>query len=458
LSKVLIIDDEPSLREFLSILVRKIGYEVQTAADGPTGVALFRKEEFDVVFTDLKMPGGMDGIAVLKQIRELSPSTQVVVITAFATKETAIEAMQLGAYDYIQKPFKNKEVTVILSRCLEKRALLQENVQLRSELRSRYQFGNLIGKSPPMLALFDLLRKVSPAKTNILIQGESGTGKELVARAIHYNSDRASRPFVPVNCGAIPEALIESELFGHVKGAFTGAEQNKPGLFQLAHDGTLFLDEIGELPLQTQVKLLRVLQERILKKVGGIDDIKINVRVLAASNKRLNEEVEAKRFRQDLFYRLNVMTIELPPLRERPSDIPLLAHYFLKRYSQEHQKIIHGLSPEVMDRLMTYSYSGNVRELENIIERAVLLESSQMIQMESLPPHLRGATRQTPWPSSLEIPPEGLDPLLEQIEQSLLLKALEEAGGVRKDAARLLQITSRSLRYRLDKHNLNVGE
>lgn len=452
--KILIIDDEPSLREFLKILLTKQQYEVELAEHGEQGIQKLGQQEFDVVFTDLKMPGSVDGMQVLRHIREHYPASQVVMMTAFATTETAIAAMKLGAYDYLQKPFKIEEVQALVSKCLEKRALLKENVQLKSELQDRYSFGKLLGKSPQMLSLFELLRKVCQSEINVLITGESGTGKELVARAIHYNGSRAARPFVPINCGAIPEHLLESELFGHKKGTFTGADRDKPGLFQVAEGGTLFLDEIGEMPLHIQVKLLRVLQEKKVRPIGGTEDVPVDVRILSATNKRLKEEVKAGHFREDLFFRLDVLSVEVPALRQRRSDIPLLIHHFIQQYAKQMNSRVHGISPEALELLTHHSFPGNVRELENIIERGVLLESEELIQPESLPPHVRNAVVATdPEQASerLSLPEEGLEVYLDNQERHFLELALKMAHGVRKDAAQLLKISFRSFRYRMAK-------
>ncbi|MCB9642838.1 MAG: sigma-54-dependent Fis family transcriptional regulator [Myxococcales bacterium] len=453
MKRVLIVDDEPSMREILSLLMRRAGCLVESVASGDEAISLIEQDDFDVVFTDLKMPGSVDGIGVLKCVRRVSSSTQVVILTAFATTETAIEAMKLGAYDYVQKPFKNKEIEAVLEKSLEKRALLQENSLLRDELRERYQFGNLLGKSDPMKKVFDLMRKVIDTKVNVLVLGESGTGKELVARALHYNSQRKERPFVAINCGAIPESLLESELFGHVKGAFTGADRDKIGLFQLADGGTLFLDEIGEMPLALQVKLLRVLQDRCVRPLGAQHDISLDVRLIAATNRNLKEEVRLGRFREDLFFRLNVLSIHMPALRERTEDIPLLAQSFLARAAQELQRPIRSISREAMELLLRYDYPGNVRELQNIMERAVLLATGE----EILPEFLLGLaeqqttlSRETPFSFST-LPPEGLESFLASVEREILLEALHQADGIRKEAAKLLQISFRSLRYRLSK-------
>jgi two-component system response regulator PilR (NtrC family) len=351
--KILVVDDEQSMREFLDIMLKKEGYKVSLASNGDEVLKYIDKDIFDLVLLDIRMPK-MDGIAVLKKIKSTSPETVVIMITAYASADTAIKAMKEGAYDYITKPFKVDEIKLIIKNALEKKHLQKENVLLKRVVRDRYVFDNIIGQSPKMLALYDLLEKVAPTKTNVLITGESGTGKELVAKAIHFNSPRKEKAFVTLNCGAIPEALIESELFGHMKGAFTDAIATKKGLFEMADEGTIFLDEISELPLMMQVKLLRVLQDREFKRVGGTEDIRVDVRIIAATNKDLERAVKEKRFREDLFYRLNVIQIKLPNLRERREDIPVLAAHFLKRYSEELNKNISRISPEALHLLLNY--------------------------------------------------------------------------------------------------------
>ncbi len=459
MGKILIIDDELSLREFLQILLSKDNHEVEVAVNGEAGIELLRQQEFDVVLTDLRMPGAVDGMGVLRYVREHRPSVQIVMMTAFATTETAIEAMKLGAYDYLQKPFKNEELQALVHKCLEKRALLKENVQLKSELQERYNFGNFLGKSPQMVSLFDLLHKVAQSEINVLITGENGTGKELVARALHYNGPRSGRPFVPVNCGAIPEQLLESELFGHTKGAFTGADRDKMGLFQVADGGTLFLDEIGEMPSHIQVKLLRVLQEKSIRPLGGAKEQAVDVRILSATNKNLQDEVKAGSFREDLFFRLNVLTVEIPALRERLEDIPLLAHHFLNLYGKNSGgSHVQGISRDAMELLVNYDFPGNVRELENLIERGLLFESEDMLQPESLPANVRNRSTSTLPTVELEqlaLPHEGLEVFLEKVERQLLELALEQANGVRKEAAKLLKISFRSFRYRLAKLSMS---
>jgi two-component system response regulator PilR (NtrC family) len=456
--KILVADDEQSMREFLDIMLKKEGYKVTLASNGEEVLKLAERDIFDLILMDIRMPK-LDGIAVLKKVKALSPETIVIMITAYASADTAIRAMKEGAYDYITKPFKVDEIKLIIKNALEKKNLQKENILLKQVVRDRYHFNNIIGQSPKMLALYDLLEKVGPTKTNILIAGESGTGKELVAKAIHYNSPRKDKPFVTLNCGAIPELLIESELFGHMKGAFTDAIATKKGLFEMADEGTIFLDEISELPLLMQVKLLRVLQDKEFKRVGGTEDIRVDVRIMSATNKDLEEAVKEKRFREDLFYRLNVIQIKLPPLRDRREDIPLLAMHFLKRYSEELNKHISGVSPETVRILLNYDYPGNVRELQNIIERAVALESTPELTPQNLSSYLDQQPSSKKRLIDLEIPNEGIDleKVVEELERSLLLKALDKTKGIKKKAAELLHINFRSMRYRLEKYGLNQG-
>ena len=457
--KILVVDDEQSMREFLDIMLKKEGYKVSLASNGDEVMKYIDKDIFDLVLLDIRMPK-MDGIAVLKKIKSTSPETVVIMITAYASADTAIKAMKEGAYDYITKPFKVDEIKLIIKNALEKKHLQKENVLLKRVVRDRYVFDNIIGQSPKMLALYDLLEKVAPTKTNVLITGESGTGKELVAKAIHFNSPRKEKAFVTLNCGAIPEALIESELFGHMKGAFTDAIATKKGLFEMADEGTIFLDEISELPLMMQVKLLRVLQDREFKRVGGTEDIRVDVRIIAATNKDLERAVKEKRFREDLFYRLNVIQIKLPSLRERREDIPVLAAHFLKRYSEELNKNISRISPEALHLLLNYEYPGNVRELQNIIERAVALGTDQELTATNLRSYLDEQIHTKKGVIDLEIPSEGIDleKVVEDLERTLLVKALDKTMGIKKKAAELLHINFRSMRYRLEKYGLNDGQ
>lgn len=457
--KILVADDEKSMREFLDIMLKKEGYKVTLASNGEEVMKLVEKDIFDLALVDIRMPR-QDGISALKRIKSISPETVVIVITAYASADTAIKAMKEGAYDYITKPFKIDEIKLIIQNALEKKHLQKENLLLKQVVRDRYHFENIIGQSSKMLELYDLLEKVAPTKTNILITGESGTGKELVAKAIHYNSPRKDKPFVTLNCGAIPESLIESELFGHMRGAFTDAISTKKGLFEVADEGTIFLDEISELPLMMQVKLLRVLQDREFKRVGGTEDIRVDVRILSATNKDLEGAVREKQFREDLFYRLNVIQIRIPSLRERKEDIPLLTSHFLKRYSEELGKQISQISPEALRVLVQYDYPGNVRELQNIIERAMALETSQELTAQNLSSYIEEQLPIKKRPLDLEIPSEGVDleKIVEDVERTLLLKALDRTKGIKKKAAELLHINFRSMRYRLEKYGLNHSD
>ncbi len=450
MNRILIVDDEQSMRELLSLLLRKEGYEVVTAENGAAALKAIQREIFDLVITDLKMPQ-FDGMALLKSVKEVSPDTIVIIITAFGTTEGAERARNLGAYDYIGKPFNNDEIKLVIHNALEKRHLRKENILLKREIESRAGFEYFIGKSEPMQRIFSLIRQVADTKSTVLITGESGTGKELVARALHTHSARKNNPFVTVNCGALPETLLESELFGYMKGAFTGAVSNKQGLFEAANGGTIFLDEISATTPALQIKLLRVLQEREFKRVGGTADIKVDVRVLAASNSDLQQEVSKGSFREDLYYRLNVIPIHVPPLRERRDDIPLLINFFLKNFSsgREPKKI----SPEAMNRLLSYRWPGNVRELENAIERLNILASGDTIRIEHIPDSI-SVTKPCPELIPLDIPETGvnLEHLLQNAEKTMLFKALEKSGGVKTEAARLLGLSFRSFRHRLQKY------
>lgn len=459
MEKILVVDDELSMREFLEIMLKKAGYDVENVADPEQALLRIENDSYDLVITDVLMPR-MNGLELLKKIKEVSPEVIVLMMTAFASTETAVQAMKEGAYDYITKPFKVDEIQLIIEKALEKKRLFRENVSLKKELEIRYNFGNLIGSSSEMLKVYDLIRRVTDTKANILITGESGTGKELVAKAIHHNSSRRDRPFVTVNCGAIPENLLESELFGHVKGAFTGAVVNKIGLFEAANYGTIFLDEVGELTLGLQVKILRVIQEKVFKRVGGTEDQRGDVRIVTATNRDLEEEVARGRFREDLYYRLNVIQIKLPPLRRRPEDIPILAQHFVEKYSEELGKEVVKISKEAMDVLIRYHYPGNVRELENIIERSVALETANVVLPETLPPVVHKARREPAAFDGVTIPAEGLslEKLVEDLERRLLISALRKAGGVKKRASRFLQLSFRSFRYRLEKYGIDISE
>lgn len=457
-SRILVVDDEESIREFLEIMLKKEGYEVTLAEDGQKAKDLLTKKTFDMIISDLQMPH-VTGIELLKHVKETYPDTVFMLITAFGTTETAVEAMKMGAYDYLTKPFKIDEVRLNIQNALRSRNLEVENRTLKKELVKEYSFQNMVGNSPAMHAIYDMVKRVSQTPTNVLITGESGTGKEVVAKAIHYNGPLKDKPFVTVNCGAIPENLMESEMFGHKKGSFTGAVADKAGLFEVADGGTLFLDEVGELPLTIQVKLLRAIQERVIRRVGATEDMKVDVRIIAATNRNLEEMVAKGGFRQDLFYRLNVINIKTPGLRERREDVPLLANHFLKKYNERLNKNIGAISTEAMEILKKYDYPGNVRELENLIERTVALEGGATILPESLPPMVNTSSgRKMASSNEIEIGDDGvdLDKVMGQIEKELLVKAIHAAGGVKKRAAKLLHISFRSMRYRIEKYNLGV--
>jgi len=451
--RILVVDDERSMQEFLEILLRKEGYDVATAGDVPGALLALDADDFDLVISDIQMPD-RSGLDLLRALRQAQPDVVVIMITAFATTETALAAMKEGAYDYITKPFKVDEIKLVVKKALEKKLLAAENARLRHELRSERQQRPLVGNSSRMQQLYEMIGRVAATKTNVLIVGESGTGKELVARAIHAESDRAEKSFVALNCAAIPENLLESELFGHVKGAFTGAVGNKAGLFELADLGTLFLDEVGELTPPLQVKLLRAIQEKTIRRVGGTSYRRVDVRILAATNRRLEDEVSAGRFREDLYYRLNVIQLPLPPLRERMEDLPLLVHHFVEKYTRELGKSVRGVTEDAMERLRAHAYPGNVRELENVIERAVALARGEWIDREALPPAL---LQPAAGKSSAALPQGSvdLDNLVADYERGLLIEALRRAGGVKKRAAHLLGISFRSFRYRLEKLGLD---
>jgi two-component system response regulator PilR (NtrC family) len=457
--KLLIVEDEPALRQMLEILFRREGYSVVTAPGFKPAIESIAQHPapFPVVLTDLAMPDGT-GLEVIAAAKQRSPSTEIILMTAHSTVENAIAAMRSGAYDFVAKPFDPKELAALVAKALEKQALVAENARLRAQVATRDDV-ELVGKSHAFQSLFDLIDRIAPMRTTVLITGESGTGKERVARTIHARSDRASGPFRVVNCGALPEALMESELFGHEKGAFTGAATKQLGLFRDAHGGTLLLDEVGELPHPLQVKLLRVLQERSVRPVGGTQEFPVDVRVLAATNRDVEGEVQRGKFRQDLYYRLNVIRLDLPPLRERREDISLLAERFLRRFAAEMGKDVLGFTTDAARAIEQYAYPGNVRELENVVERAVALSVSRMISLGDLPRELSGQAG-APSPSLLSLPADGcdLDAVLHEVERRLLVEALERTGGVRKQAAKLLGVTFRSLRYRLEKQGLGSGD
>ena len=452
---ILVVDDEPSIREFLQIMLAREGYEVSCAEDGREAITLFEKSPFDVVLADIRMPK-TSGFEVLNRIKELSPETKVIMITAYASFESAVESMKEGAYDYIAKPFNVDEVKRTVSNALQSVRVPEDVVPKKREKGSLEYFEGIVSVSPEMHNIFDMIPKAASSKANVLITGESGTGKELVARAIHNHSPRREGPFVTMNCGGVPEQLLESELFGYTKGSFTGAVSDKIGLFQAAHGGTIFMDEIGDLPLPLQVKLLRIVQEKSFKPVGGTQEIRVDVRIISATNIDIEEMVINGAFREDLFYRLNVIQIRIPPLRERKMDIPLLARHFLKKYAQESGKEIRTISSYALKVLLDYSFPGNVRELENIVERSVALETSNIILPESLTLSRYKNDIKKNELIDADIPPEGID-LTEAVgtlEKHLLRKALQKTNGEIKKAAQLLHIPYRAIRYRLEKYGI----
>jgi two-component system, NtrC family, response regulator PilR len=453
----LVVDDEPGLRHVLEVTFRRQGHEVVAVPGVRAALEALRQnpQPFPLVLTDLVMPDG-SGIDVLSAAKERTSATEVIVMTAHSTVEAAIDAMRKGAYDFVTKPFSPAEIAAIAQKALEKSSIVAENRRLKAHLERFEPDGREpLGQSPAMQRVMDLVEKIASARTTVLITGESGTGKERVARLLHERSDRAQKPFVVVNCGALPEALMESELFGHEKGAYTGASARSLGMVREAEGGTLLLDEVGELPASLQVKLLRVLQERKVRAVGGAAEVPVDVRVLAATNRDVEADVRQNRFRQDLYYRLNVIRIELPPLRDRPGDVPRLAERFMRRFSAELGKDVRALTADALRALDGYGFPGNVRELENMMERAVALASGPAIGLGDLPVAVSGLSASAA-PLLAELPPEGclLDDVLNEVERRLILQALSRTGGVRKAAAKLVGVTFRSFRYRLAKHAL----
>ncbi len=459
MSRILVVDNEKSMREMLSIALGKEGYKEETARNGEVAVEMVENSSYDVVITDINMPRS-NGIDVLNAVNRVRPETPVIMMTGYASPETAVETMKKGAYDYITKPFNMDDFKLVIRNASEKKQLTEENTYLKSALKNKYQFGNIIGKNEGMKKVFDYIEKVSNSNATVLIGGESGTGKELVAKALHYNSSRKNYPFISINCGAMPENLLESELFGHEKGAFTSADSTKIGLMEAAHKGTFFLDEVYDAPLSIQVKLLRVLQEREMTRVGGTQPIKVDLRILAATNRDLAEGVKQKVFREDLYYRLKVITIELPPLRKRKEDIPLLVQHFLNKYNEQHDRDhkIQGIGPEELKCMENYAWPGNIRELENTIERAVVLETGDLIGISSLPEEIFKAPSPVDnlVPSIEGDPPVDLEKTLDGIEKSMLLGALSKTDGMINKAAKLLNLSFRSMRYRVKKHNINA--
>lgn len=450
--RVLIIDDEENFRHMLSVILKKEGYDVEAALNGEEALQKIGLSPFDQILCDIRMPK-MDGLQFLHEVKKMGVDSTIIMMSAYGTVDIAIEAIKLGAYDYISKPFKPDEIILTLKKAEERERLRRENEFLRKEVKKEYSFENIISKNKMMQRIFEVIKKVAQYKSTILITGESGTGKELVARALHYSSDRAQKPFIPVNCGAIPENLLESELFGHAKGAFTDAIRTKKGLFEEADEGTLFLDEIGELPGQLQVKLLRVLQDGEIRRVGESKSIKINVRIVAATVKDLTKEVNEGRFRDDLFYRLNVLPIHIPPLRDRKEDISLLTSHFIKKHSQAMNKNVVGIDSMALEALMNYKWYGNVRELENSIERAIVLADRENIELENLPAEIQNFQEEIQ-----------LEPLSEEeysikkasrfLEMTLIKKGLKKTKGNHTHAAKLLEISHRALLYKIKEYGI----
>jgi len=459
-AKILVVDDERSMREMLEILLRREGHDVRVAENGTRALSLLQSQPFDMLISDIKMPD-MSGIEVLRTAKQINEQIIGIMITAYGSKDSIQEVLRLGAADYLDKPFNVEELKFRVRKELERCQLQQENSLLKRVLRNSHGFDDIIGRSPAMLAVYQLIETIAPTTSTVLLTGESGTGKELVARAIHFNSPRKDRPFVAVNCGALPETLLESELFGHVRGAFTGAEVNKKGLVEVAEKGTIFLDEIGEMSAPMQVKLLRVLQERKYRRVGGTEETLADIRIIAATNKDLARLVADGQFREDLFYRINVIPVHLPALRDRQDDVPLLAEHFAAKYTAQLRKDIQGLSPEAMQCLQAYAWPGNIRELENAMERAVALERTSRIGADSLPDRVRnGDAPPAAAPAAPARPEEfpdtgfDLERHVREIEREYIAEALRRANGVKVRAADLLGMSFRSLRYYMKKYDL----
>jgi len=460
MTNILVVDDEEVLQDVLGTLLKREGFRPIAAKTGEEALLAAEREPVDLVLLDLMLPG-MSGMEVLKQIRARDPEQVVIVITAYSSIESAIEAMRIGAFHYIPKPFKNEEVLLTIRKGLEQRRLASENRSLKSELEKRYGLDKIIGKSAPMQQVFDLIRLAAPSKSNILILGESGTGKELVAKALHHHSRRTQGPFVTVNSGSMPHDLLESTLFGHVKGAFTGAIAAKKGLFEAANNGSIFFDEIGNIPMETQAKLLRVIQEKEFMRLGGVDTVRVDVRLIAATNSDFEALVRRGEFREDLYYRLNVITLQLPPLRDRAEDIPLLARHFLGVYAEENAKPLRTISPAALELLMDYRWPGNVRELENAIERAVVLSSGEVLEVELLPPSVRsgaggGLGGGLNLPTVASLPDGSYWDAVSNYERQLVISALSAAGGVQKKAAELLQIKPTTLHEMMKRLGVNA--
>jgi two-component system, NtrC family, response regulator PilR len=483
-NKILVVDDDQSIREFLDLLLTKENYDVKTSSSALEAISLIEREKFDLIFLDIQMPQ-ISGIEALASFKKMDPTIEIIIITAFGSTEIAIDVIKKGAYDFIPKPFKIDTILNTTKKAIEKRKLSYENIMLKAKIGEKYSYCNMIGSSAPMLMLYEMIKIVSQTTSNILITGESGTGKELIAKAIHSNSNLKQKPFIVVNCGAIPENLMESELFGHKRGSFTGAVMDKMGLFEAANGGSIFLDEVGELPIHLQVKLLRTIQERTIRRVGDTKDINISVRLICASNKDLERMVKTGTFREDLYYRLNVIQIHAPALKEHLEDIPMLVKHFIEKYSKTINKNIKEITEEALFALKKYTYPGNIRELENIVERAVALCSGETIKISDLPQHIveiyngnkpnqlegleekykkKNLADNSPENSLIDelsaldqIPNSGIEmeKIVENIEKKLIHNALQKTGGVKKHAAKLLGITFRSMRYRLEKYGMD---
>lgn len=452
--RVLVVDDEESFRHMLSVILEKEGYEAETAKDGREALEKLESDLFDEVLCDIRMPR-MDGIQFLKEAKKIHADSTIIMMSAYGTLDTAIEAMKLGAYDYVSKPFKPDEIILTLKKAEERERLRRENIYLRKEVKKEYNFNNIISKNEKMAAIFDTIVKVARYKSTILITGESGTGKELVAKAIHFNSDRSASPFVAVNCGAIPENLLESELFGHMKGSFTDAVRTKKGLFEEADGGTLLLDEIGELPLSLQVKLLRVLQDGEIRRIGDSRSIKIDLRIVAATVKDLDKAVKEGHFRDDLFYRLNVLPVRIPPLRERKEDIPLLVDHFIAKINDNLGKTVRGVTPDALKILLRYSWPGNVRELENVVERGLVLTETDAIDVENLPPEVHRSSESSAF-SQLE--EYSIKKTTRILETELIRKALRKTHGNHTHASKILEISHRTLLYKIKEYGIHESQ
>jgi DNA-binding NtrC family response regulator len=454
-TRILLAEDDKAVRASLATFLAKQGYQVFEAVTGIEAIEKIQCDHYDLVITDLKMPGA-DGIEILRQIQDKTPQTLGILITGFGTIQTAVQAMKLGAFDYLLKPLDLEELQMVIHKALEFQRLHRENIQYRKEIKSQYAFENIIGQSVQMLEIFELVRNVADSDSTILIYGESGTGKELVAKAIHYQSPRGEKPFVPINCAAIPSELLESELFGYEKGAFTGAHRTKIGRFEYANAGTLFLDEIGEMSPHLQAKLLRVLQDKTIERLGGVRPIPVDVRIVAATNQDLEKAMEEGKFREDLYYRLSVIPIHIPPLRERKEDIPLLVDHFLAKFNREKKREVEGISPEAMELLMQYPWPGNVRELENLIERLVVLKRRGIIRPEDLPDKFRGVSVKQ-YIDRFVLPEDGIDftNAVQQFERELILQALRKTKGVKKEAAKLLHMKRTTLIQKMKRKRIS---